>query len=618
LGNRFKTKDRKVYNLNEIAQDFTIRDKDMTRQLKLDLSTLHALQLVSHLDYYFAKTMGDIFHETRSLALASCALVSKALADGYICLDLKKKAGTRIDIFEQDAFICLPDFEEWEYAMAGAAMVGKELGNANKIDKESPDDNRSGENSLESAFPLVLDLSGKLYLSRYYDFQKRLVNNLCCRVAALATPMDEKIVCNHLDYLFSGQNLEQVEKQKEAVKKALSQKFVVISGGPGTGKTHITTMIKTLLNQLSAENGFPFPKIICVAPTGKAASRLADGRTIHSVLKPLKGKTGFVYTREKPLNVDVVIVDEASMIDIALMTRLLEAIPIDAKVILLGDKNQLSPVQAGAVFNDICQVKGLGSNLVFLEYNFRSKGKTGIENLARTIKQNDVTAMETLLSGSQYPDIVFKDPGESGHLDHIIEQYIIDGYSPLAEQTSLLKGLDNLDNFRILCAHNRGEAGTLQINHLCEKILRSQSNFDITGQFFKKVVMISANDYHRGLFNGDTGIVHEENKVIKAGFKDSNGNIRQYRYLDLPAHETAYAVTIHKSQGSEFDSVLIIIPDKLSPIVTRQLLYTGVTRAKKRVIIVGSLDVIKEAMALTPDHTSNVIALLEQQLGRKK
>jgi len=129
--------------------------------------------------------------------------------------------------------------------------------------------------------------------------------------------------------------------------------------------------------------------------------------------------------------------------------------------------------------------------------------------------------------------------------------------------------------------------------------------------------MIGSNDYHRGLFNGDTGIVHEENRLIKAGFRDSTGNIRQFRYLDLPAHDTAFAVTIHKSQGSEFDSVLIIVPEKLSPVVTRQLLYTGVTRARKKAIIVGSLDVIKEAMSLTLDHTSPVVDLLEQQLGSK-
>jgi len=164
----------------------------------------------------------------------------------------------------------------------------------------------------------------------------------------------------------------------------------------------------------------------------------------------------------------------------------------------------------------------------------------------------------------------------------------------------------------------KGAAGTLQINHLCEKILRSQANFDIRKYFFKKIVMIGVNDYPRGLFNGDTGIVHEEKRIVKAGFKDSTGNVRQFRYLDLPAHDTGFAVTIHKSQGSEFDTVLIIIPDKLSPIVTRQLLYTGVTRARKKAIIVGRLDVIKEAMTLTHDKSSPIGVLLEQRLCRIK
>ncbi len=581
----------------------------MTQQLKLDLTTLHDLQLVSHLDYYFAKTMGHAYDDTRTLVLVSCALVSKALADGHICLDLKKEAGTCLNIFEQEVYIKLPCFEEWEEALTNAAMVGKE-----QIDREVTGSDSSGDADPERAFPLVLD-NGNLYLSRYYDFQKRLVSNLCYRVAASPGPMDDMFVRKHIDPLFSGQNPDQIEKQKEAVQKVLVNNFVVISGGPGTGKTYITTMIKTLLDLYAKSCEMPLPRIISVAPTGKAASRLRDGRTIHSVLKPLKGRSGFFYTKKNPLNVDVVVVDEASMIDIALMTRLLEAIPLEARVILLGDKNQLSPVQAGAVFNDICRVKGLDSHLVFLEYNFRSRGKTGIENLAQAINQNDVSTMETLLSGNQYPDIEFEDTGENGH-DHILEKYIVRGYTPLVEQTSLLKGLDNLDNFRILCAHNKGEAGTLQINHLCEKILRSLPNFDIRDNFFKKIVMIGSNDYNRGLFNGDTGIVHEENSVIKAGFRDSTGNIRQYRYLDLPAHDTAFAVTIHKSQGSEFDSVLIIIPEKLSPIITRQLLYTGVTRARKKAIIVGPIDVIKEAMTLTLDHASNVAVLLEQRLCR--
>ncbi len=575
----------------------------MTRQLKLDLTTLHDLQLISHLDYYFAKTMAGAFHETSPLVLVSCALASQAVSDGHICINLRKKAGTRLRIPKQETCIQLPHFEEWQKALACAAMVGKET------------DSGEGRGlDLENKFPLVLDSDGNLYLSRYYDFQKRLVNNLCCRVGLPPVPMDQAFARIYLDPLFSEQATEQVAKQKEAVEKALAQNFLVISGGPGTGKTYITTLIKTLLDLYAKSCKTAKPRILAVAPTGKAASRLENGRTIHSVLSPLKGASGFLHNKKNPLPVDVVIVDEASMIDIALMTRLLEAIPLEAKVIFLGDKDQLSPVQAGAVFTDICRVKGLGAHLVFLTYNFRSRGKTGIENLARAINQNDVTSMESILLGSRYPDIEFEDTRKKKDLDQILEKHIIKGYTPLTKQTDLLNSLENLDSFRILCAHNIGETGTLQINHLCEKILRSRSNFDIRTQFFKKIVMIRANDYSRGLFNGDTGIVYAENKGVKAGFQDSGGNIRQYRYLDLPAHDTAFAVTIHKSQGSEFGSVLIIIPEKLSPIVTRQLLYTGITRARKKAIIVGSLDVIKEAMTVSPEPTSTVARLLEQRL----
>jgi exodeoxyribonuclease V alpha subunit len=597
--------------LSPVKRDPIKPDPIKADPIPFDLNFLHDLQLVSHLDYYFARTMAEAFDETDPLVIVSCALASKALGSGHICLDLKKEAGGCLRIPEQEGCIRLPDLELWENSLANASMVGME------------DQGESCETGPENRFPLVLDSTGKLYLSRYYDFQKRLVNNLSARMSRTSLKIEEKFIAKHLDPLFSGQNLKQVGQQKEAVKKALAHNFLVISGGPGTGKTYITAMIKSLFCLYAASQKMPEPRILSLAPTGKAASRLGEGRTIHSVLKPLKGKSGFRHTKKNRLNVDMVIVDEASMIDIALMTRLIEAIPPEAKVILLGDKNQLSPVQAGGVFNDICRVKSLSSHLIFLEYNFRSMGKTGIENLARAINRNDPERMEAILSSDQYPDIRFEntrreDTQRKKHLYKIIEKYIKNGYAPLAEQTSLLKGLDNLDRFRILCAHNRGSSGTLQINHLCEKILRSQFNFDITGKFFKKIVMIRVNDYHKGLFNGDTGVVHVEDKGFTAGFKDVDGNIRQYRYSDLPAHETAFAVTIHKSQGSEFDSVLIIIPEKLSPVVTRQLLYTGITRARKKAIIVGSLEVIKEAMTLSFEPGSNLSFLLEQRLCQNR
>lgn len=591
----------------------------MALELKLDLTLLHELQWVSHLDYYFAKTMAECFHEKNSLVLVSCALVSRALAKGHICLNLKQEADTWLRLPDPELCMKLPSHETWEKALFGSSMVAREMPCDPGLKSASPPldakDCPYPGNCPEKNHPLVLDLTGNLYLSRYYDFQKRLVANLCCRLKLPAQKIHDSFLAECLDPVFQGQDPEQVEKQKEAVLKALTHNFVLISGGPGTGKTHITALIQALLAQWSKACNQPLPKIISMAPTGKAASRLHNGATIHSILKPLKTRPGFVHTQDNPLNADVVIIDEASMVDIALMTRLLEAIPQKAKIILLGDKNQLSPVQAGAVFNDICQVRSMAPFLVFLEYNFRSQGKTGIENLAQAIQHRNVAQMESVLKGNQYPDIQFEPWIPGTRLDPIIEKHILKGYLPLAGQRELVSALGSLDRFRILCAHKKGESGTLQINHVCEKILRSHLNFDITGQFFKKIIMIRSNDYHKGLFNGDTGIVHEENKIIKAGFQDSQGQIRQYRYLDLPAHDTAFAVTIHKSQGSEFDTVLIIIPEKLSPIITRQLLYTGVTRARKKAIIAGSLDIIKEAMTLTLDKSSNIANLLEQRLG---
>jgi exodeoxyribonuclease V alpha subunit len=180
----------------------------------------------------------------------------------------------------------------------------------------------------------------------------------------------------------------------------------------------------------------------------------------------------------------------------------------------------------------------------------------------------------------------------------------------------MIQSLNAMDRFRILCAHKNGEYGTLQINHICEKILRKFFDSGIRGRFFKQLIMITANDYTRGLFNGDTGVVLNRKGTMTAGFKMENKLVRQFRYLDLPSHEPAFGVTIHKSQGSEFETVLIVIPDRLSRVVTRQLLYTGVTRARKKAIILGRMEVIREAMGLSVEKTSNVSRLLARELGK--
>ena len=563
----------------------------MSQYTAFDLDNLFEHHFFSTLDYFFAVSMARAFNEKEPIVLISCALVSKLLFEGHICLDIKEMSGTVRSISQtKNDLVKFPDLKIWLNALEKSLMISDNI-----------------------QTPLVLDCDHKLYFSKYYNFQIRLSKNIAQRVSLKPLQLDEAAIDEMLELYFSKTGKHSI-RQKKAVKNAVFNYFTIISGGPGTGKTYVTTVIKKIF-LLSAEKlSLPTPKIICVAPTGKAASKMEQGSTIHSILKPLRDTPGFYYNKSNPLQIDVIIIDEASMIDISLLTRLLEAVPIEAKVIILGDKHQLSSIQAGSIFSDICSVKGLSSNIFFLEYNFRSKGKTGIENLSKAIHNNDGKCLEEILTSGRYPDIVFENFQDNVPVANVVKKYILKGYKPFVNADTVEAALNELDDFKILCAHNSGEYGTLQINHVCENILRSDNNFDIQGKLFKKIIMVNTNDYKKGLFNGDTGIVFEKKGEVNTFFKTLENKIKQYRASDLPEHGVAFAITIHKSQGSEFKTVLIIVPGKLSPVMTRQLLYTGVTRAKIKIIIVGNIDIIKKAINLSVKRNSGLSMYLEKEI----
>ncbi|MCD4722260.1 MAG: exodeoxyribonuclease V subunit alpha [Desulfobacula sp.] len=567
----------------------------MSQYTAFDLDNLFEQHFFSNLDYYFAGSMARAFDEKEPIVLISCALVSKLLFEGHICLDIQKMSGTVRSVSQtSNDLVKFPDLNIWINALEHSLMISDNI-----------------------QTPLVLDCDHKLYFSKYYNFQNRLSKNIAQRVSLKPSNMDEAIIDEMLELYFPKPGKHYIH-QKKAVKNAVFNYFTIISGGPGTGKTYVTTVIKKMF-LLSAEKlSLPAPEIICVAPTGKAASKMDQGSTIHSILKPLKNRPGFYYNKNNPLQIDLIIIDEASMIDISLLTRLLEAVPLEAKVIILGDQHQLSSIQAGSIFSDICSVKGLFSNIFFLEYNFRSKGKTGIENLSKAINNNDGKCLEEILISGRYPDLVFENFQGNVPIVSAVKKYILEGYKPFVIADTVEAAVNELDNFKILCAHNSGEYGTLQINHVCENILRSDNNFDIQGKLFKKIIMVNTNDYKKGLFNGDTGIVLEKKGESTVFFKSLENKIKQYRASDLPGHDAAYAITIHKSQGSEFKTVLIIVPDKLSPVMTRQLLYTGVTRAKTNIIIIGNIEIIKKAINLSVRRNSGLSMCLEKEIYLEK
>ncbi len=556
-----------------------------------EIKNLFELQFFSNLDYFFAVSMERAFAEKDPAVLVSCALVSKVLSQGHICLDIKGASNTTVSVLRNsDVKVQFPEFNTWLSALENSAMVS---------------------NTTET--PLVLDSNHRLYFAKYFDMQSRLIFNIFQRFSLKTITMSELIIDELLANHFTGSD-QHILNQKNAVKNAVLNNFTIISGGPGTGKTFIVSIIKKVLLSYTLKHALEEPKIICAAPTGKAASKMDNGSTIHSILKPLKNRPGFFYNKDNLLHIDVLIIDEASMIDILLLTRLLEATPTKARVIILGDINQLSSIQAGSVFFDICCVKNLSLNIFFLEYNFRSRGKTGIEHFSKAITNNDFSSLESILTSAKYPDLLFLPFSGPGLPAGFIDNYIIKGFNSFLNTTTTQAALDVLDNFKILCAHNSGEYGTLQINHVCEKILRSAHNFDIDNNPFKKIIMIKINDYKKGLFNGDTGICLNQKEDSKAFFKGFDNNIKQYQASDLPDHDTAFAITIHKSQGSEFKTVLIILPDMLSPVLTRQLLYTGVTRAKEKVIIMGDLNIIKKAMDISVKRNSGLTEYLDRML----
>lgn len=561
----------------------------MSPYIAVDLDNLFEQKFFSHLDYFFTRSLARAFKETDPLVLVACALVSKSLFEGHICLDIHAAAGVTRPVTETgNTLVKFPEFFRWIKALQASPLVSGTI-----------------------QTPLVLDPDHRLYLSKYYDFQQRLAQNIGQRVLLPRQETGESFLDDLLESFLPGSNAP-VLHQKTAVKKALLNHFTLISGGPGTGKTFVTAIIKKMFFALAEKLKRPEPKIICLAPTGKAASKMEQGSTIHAALKPLKSGPGFYHDKNNPLKADVVIIDEASMIDILLLTRLLEAVPMTARVIILGDNHQLSSIQAGSVFCDICSVQGLHANLCFLEYNFRSRGKTGIEKLARAINANDAMALESVLLSGGYPDVVFKSLEDGNDISLAVKDVIIKGYHSFSHADTLDEALGQLDAFKILCAHNSGEYGTLQINHVCENILRSEHNFDIEGTFFKRIIMVKTNDYKKGLFNGDTGIVFEKKEGVNAFFISQDSTIQRYRASDLPVSDTAFAITIHKSQGSEFKTVLMIVPDKLSPVMTRQLLYTGVTRAKTKVIIIGNINIIKKAASLSVKRNSGLTGSLEK------
>lgn len=578
-------------------------------------------------------------HRTVEAAQRAAEEVSRATGEGHVCIPLQDAAGAPITAARLDSL---------RKRLLDSQLVG------------TPED--------PSARPLILDAADRLYLHRYYDYEVRLARRLAAAAAAPGMPVGRAARARLKKLFAAAADGDGVDWQQVGVALALSRRLTVISGGPGTGKT---TAVVNVLACLLAED--PGCRIALAAPTGKAAARMTEAirmraehlpddvraslpdeaSTIHRLIGAVPAPGRPRYHAGNQLAIDALVVDEASMLDLALAVQLLEAVPDSARVVLLGDKDQLAAVESGAVFAeisadptlsrecrdnlaDLCgvdaaaitpdaavQASALRDSVVWFNRNFRFAADSGIGRLAASI--NAASAEETLAwlqSGGDAAVRWIEDEGD----DIAAEtwQSICDGYSAYADAVREYAGDPAAVErafaaFRVLCALREGRRGAAGLNQRLERhlqaLLAPAGDRPVRSPWYPgRPVIILRNDYVIKLFNGDIGIaLPGANGELAVHFPTGSGGYRPVAPARLPVHQSAFAMTVHKSQGSEFDHVAVILPPQSSRVVTRELLYTAVTRARRSVTLCTGTAALRAGIEASTQRNSGLLSRLAER-----
>jgi exodeoxyribonuclease V alpha subunit len=486
--------------------------------------------------------------------------------------------------------------------------------------------------------PLRL-IGTSLYLDRYWRDEVAVADDILLRARAEPRAPVPAVLADSLSRLFSG---KADQAQVAAVTTAVGRLFSVIAGGPGTGKTTTVARLLAALHEQAAAAGDRPPLVGLAAPTGKAAARLeeavrgeisrlvaagaitpgvadgaagagAGGMTLHRLLGNWRGTSRFRHHRGLRLPHDVIVVDEASMISLSLMARLVEAVRPDASLVLVGDPEQLVSVEAGAVLADVVGPAGgvtapdgyavgspMAGSIAVLRTNHRFAG--ALADLAAAVQSgNEDTVLDILRTG---PDTVAWLDSEPAASASALRDQITEWTARLidtARQGDGAGALSELGRHRLLCAHRRGADGVSEWNSLIEGWL-AEDRPELAGEgtwYAGRPVMVTANDYSLRLFNGDTGVTvagREDSARVTVVFDDGVGTPRPVSPSRLAEVQTVYAMTVHKSQGSEFERVTLLLPPPASRLLTRELLYTAITRAKRGLLIVGTEEAIRVAV----------------------
>ena len=578
-----------------------------------ELEALFKAGLIQSIDLAFAKLMVELGAPragARELALAA-ALASARVRAGHACLALADCAGgdAATALGEPAAAavgVSLPPLPVWREALLASGVVAG-----------------SGR---AAPCPLFLDDGNQLYLHRLRDDEERVADGLRRLAAPVAEALGgapaERVALE--DRLF-GTDVVVAAEYRQAARAVAKHRLCVVTGGPGTGKTTLAArLIALLVGAALAEPG----RVALAAPTGKAAKRLQKAVAsqvgdLAATVPALAGYRAAATTihhllfraRRAPLTLDALILDEASMVDVTLMAELLGALPQSARLIVLGDANQLASVQPGAVLGDLCAAghtagSPLSPTLVELTQSHRFDPRGGIGRLAAAIVGGDAEGALAVLADAAAPATRLAPLAGGDAFDGLAERYAREFCEPRVRAVREAgAAAEPLPSRRVLCAHRAGPFGAARFNALVERHLRRSGAAARGEEFFAgRPLIVTRNDAASGLANGDVGVVLRSDGQARVWFPELGSAAARFEVAPsrLPEHETVFALTVHRAQGSEFDEVAFVPGPAASRIATRELFYTAVTRARSKVIVHGGADAVRHAVAARAERATGL------------
>jgi len=559
------------------------------------LRTFNEAGVLTAADVHVAQRLGFLGGESGEQVLLAVALATRAVRHGSVCLDLATVADVAAEL-------PWPSYDTWVGAVAASPLVAAGV--------------------LRWEYDL-------LYLDRYWHQERQVCADLLARTAQAPPVVDETVLDAGVARVFGGSTYAE---QRTASRRAATQWTTVLTGGPGTGKTTTVAGLLALLVEQASLTGDRL-RIALTAPTGKAAARLQEAvasaaadlppedqdrlgplraTTMHRLLGSRRDNgTRFRHHRTNRLSHDVVVVDETSMVSLTMMTRLVEAVRPDARLILVGDPDQLASVEAGAMLADLVAGFGAaqGSPVVALRTPHRFGAEIG--RLATALRDGEADeVMEVLRAGSA--EVEFAESTDPAPLlrGELLEAAL--AVRALADAGDAAGAVTALERHRLLCAHRQGPYGVRHWNRHVEHWITEATGDPLYDEMYVgRPLLVTANDYGLGVYNGDSGVVVRDTEgTLRAAIGGSAG-LLDFATSRMSDVETMHAMTIHKSQGSQADHVTVLLPPEESRLLTRELFYTAVTRAKEKVRVVGTESSVRAAVERRAQRASGLRQRLE-------